>query len=181
MHYPSPLPPQRMPGPTGTAVVLLWVMLGLGACGSLAAPLLGYLAEAWTDDGLQPGLGAAIAVIALVLAACTVLRGVLAVKIKRRSHGARKGAILLEAAGLALTAAAWFVTTALIGPVARTTETASGLETTTSTGPDPTTVASSLPGVVLSVLIIVLLSLPDSKRWCESAAASESTMRGAHP
>ncbi|GAA2136671.1 hypothetical protein [Glycomyces algeriensis] len=166
-YPPPPFMPERAPKTTTAAVVLLWVMLGIGACGSLSFPVFGYLVEAWTDDGLQPGLGTAIGVIAAALILWSALRGVFAVRIKRRRRSARIGAIVLEATGLAFTVLAWFWTTALIGPVTRTVATDSGMETTTSNGLDPTSLMVSLPGIVPSILITVFLSQQDSKRWCD--------------
>ncbi|MCD0443043.1 hypothetical protein LO763_05305 [Glycomyces sp. A-F 0318] len=164
---PYPPAPERMPGATTTAVVLLWIMLALGVCGGALFPVFGYLADAWTDDGLEPGLGAVIAAVSVILVAWSAARGVLAVGIRRRRAKARVGAIAVEAVGLAITAAVWFVNSALIGPVTTTTDTGAGLETTSAYAPDVTTVASSCPGVLLSIAIIVLLALPDSKRWCD--------------
>lgn len=169
MTYPPPAPfmSERMPKTTTAAVVLLWIMLGIGACGSLSIPVFGYLAQVWTDDGLQPGLGTAIAVITLVLILWSALRCVFAVKIKRHSSGARIGAIALEATGLAFTVLAWFWTTALIGPVTRTVTTDTGMQTTTSSGLDPTSLMVGFPGIVPSILIVIFLSHQDSKRWCD--------------
>jgi hypothetical protein len=96
MTYPALLPPfmpipERMPGMTVAAVVLVWVMLGVGDCGGVVLPVHGVLGEAMVDGGLQPGLLTEILVIALVLIVGSVLLGVFAVKIKRRSNGARIG------------------------------------------------------------------------------------------
>ena len=157
--------PERMPGMTVAAVVLVWVMLGVGVCGGVVLPAYGVLGEVMVDGGLQPGFLTEILVIALVLIVGSVLRGVFAVRIKRRSNGARIGAIVLESIGLALTVLSWSVTTAIDGSITRTVATDTGMETTTAT--DPTGVLIGCPGIVPSILIIIFLSLSDSKRWCD--------------
>jgi hypothetical protein len=156
--------PERIPGMTVAAVVLIWVMLGVGVCGGVVLPVYGVLGEVMVNGGLEPGLLTEFLVIALVLIVGSLLRGVFAVKIKRRSNGARIGAIALESIGLALTVLSWFVTTPIDGSITRTVATDTGMETTTTT--DPTGVLIGCPGIVPSILIIIFLSLPDSKRWC---------------
>ncbi|GAA2263834.1 hypothetical protein GCM10009853_016400 [Glycomyces scopariae] len=155
-----------MPGLTSTAVVLLWVLLGVGACGSVYLPVSGYFTTAWADDGLEPGLGAVIAVSSAVLLVLTVARGLFAVRIRRRSARARTGAIAAESVGLAVALASWFVAGAL-APVTSTTDTGAGLETTTSYGPNVVAIAYTCPGIILSILVIVFLSTAPSRSWCD--------------
>jgi hypothetical protein len=116
-----------MPGMTIAAVVLVRVMLGTGVCGGVVLPVYGVLGEVTVDGGLQPGLLTEILVIALVLIVGRVLRGVFAVKIKRRSNGERIGAIALESIGLALTALSWSITIAIDDSITRTVATDTGI------------------------------------------------------
>ncbi|GAA1680807.1 hypothetical protein GCM10009830_29840 [Glycomyces endophyticus] len=167
-HAPAPFPPvaERPPGVVTAAVVLLWVLLAVGACGSAFLPVSAYLTEAWADDGLERGLGAVVAASSAVLVALTVARGLLAVRVKRRGGRARVAAIAVEGASLTLSVASWIVVGAL-APVTSTSTVDGALETTTSYGPNVVAVSATCPGMLMSVLVIVFLSLADAKRWCD--------------
>jgi hypothetical protein len=96
-----------MPGSTKGAVVLLWILFGLGICGS-GALAAGYFAlTALEDQGdvVIPSSYVLYLVVAVVQAVIwTVLRAVFAVKIARRSAGARKGAVIFEIVNVGLSA-----------------------------------------------------------------------------
>jgi hypothetical protein len=127
-------------------------MFGIGLAGSIVIPVYAVMGDVMTSGGLEPGYVTAAMVCALVLVAWSVMRAVFAVKIWRRSSGARIGAIVLEAIGLALTVVASFVITAIISPTGET---------------DPSAIMCSSTGFIPSLLIITLLLQTDSKRWCE--------------
>jgi hypothetical protein len=149
--------PEKMPGTTRGAVVLLWIMFGFGICGG-GALVFGYFGltmleeqgNAMIPDSYMPFL---IASIVQVLV-WTVLRAVFAVRIARHSAGARKGAIILESVGVVLSLASWMITPEI-----------------EATGADPAAnaasgIAGAVIGIALAATIIGLLSTADSKRWC---------------
>ncbi|MDA1361715.1 hypothetical protein O1R50_18955 [Glycomyces luteolus] len=168
MSYPPPPPPppgpplgsvpETMPGSTKGAVVLLWILFGFGICGG-ALSVFGYAALAALEDSgdvmipsaFMPFLVASIIQIII----WTVLRAVFAVRIAKRSAGARKGAIILEAVGLGLSLLSWIFTpeVEVTGAADAGSTAASGL-------------IGAIIGIALAAIIIGLLSTADSKRWC---------------
>lgn len=148
--------PERMPGTTATAVVLLWIMFGAGLCVSLIAPAYGFLGAVMTNGGLPPGILPGLLVVAAVLVVWSVLRAVAAVKLRRRSRRARLGAIVLEGTGLVLTVAVMVV-------ASRSPAQGSGGVIAF----DFSAVLFTSPGIVPSLIIIVMLALSDSQRWCD--------------
>jgi hypothetical protein len=168
MSYPPtpPLPPgpplgsvpETMPGSTKGAVVLLWILFGFGICGG-AASVFGYAMLASMEEAgdvvipssFMPFLVASI----IQILVWTVLRGIFAVRIAKRSAGARKGAIILEIVGLGLGILSWIFTpeVEMTGAADAGSSAASGL-------------IGAIIGTALAAIIIGLLSTADSKRWC---------------
>ncbi|WP_157930822.1 hypothetical protein [Glycomyces xiaoerkulensis] len=172
MSYPPPpYPPQpvpeRMPGMTTAAVVFLWIQFGFGACGTLA--LGGSVLMMQVGNLAGPG-GISILFFLYVLQGIvwTVLRGVFAVKIKRRSGRARTAAVVLEAVGLALMVASWVLSAAMPGAMMGAMPYGSDMEVTTSAEASGMIggVVGGLIGVAMSILTMAFLSTPDSRRWC---------------
>lgn len=149
--------PESMPGSTKGAVVLLWILFGLGICGS-GALAAGYFAlTALEDQGdvVIPSSYVLYLVVAVVQAVIwTVLRAVFAVKIARRSAGARKGAIIFEIVNVGLSLLAW-----LFAPEIEYT----GAEPAGGTAGG---LIGAVIGIAIAAVIIGLLSTADSKRWC---------------
>jgi hypothetical protein len=149
--------PEKMPGTTKGAVVLLWILFGFGICGG-AASAFGYYGLSQLEeqgdvvipDSFMPFLIASIVQIVI----WTVLRAVFAVRIANRSAGARKGAIILESVGVLLGIVSWLFT-----PDIEVTG-------TTAAGNTASSVVGALIGIALAAIIIGLLSTADSKRWC---------------
>jgi hypothetical protein len=147
-----------MPGTAKAAVVLLWVLFGFGVCGGVVAAVV-ILTLSTLDtqvDIVFPSwyMPFLVAVI-LHMTIWTVLRGVFAVKIAKRSASARTGAIILELVGVALGIASWILTPQL--DVA-----AAGAESNTAG-----TMANAIIGIAIALVIVGLLSTQDSKRWCD--------------
>jgi hypothetical protein len=149
--------PEKMPGTTKGAVVLLWIVFGFGICGG-GALVFGYSVlasleeqgDAVIPDSYMPFMIASI----VQLLIWTVLRAVFAVKIAHRSAGARKGAIILESVGVLLSIVSWLITPDIEMTGANTTSNTAG------------SVVGALIGIALAAIIIGLLSTADSKRWC---------------
>ncbi|MFC3493268.1 hypothetical protein [Glycomyces rhizosphaerae] len=164
MSYPPPPPgpplgsmPEKIPGSTKGAVVLLWILFGLGICagGASAFGYVGLSAMEANGDieipaAFMPFLIASIVQILI----WTVLRGVLAVKIAKRSAGARKGAIILELVGVGLGVLSWIFTPQIEY---------AGAE---PAGGAASGIIGSVIGITLAAIVIGLLSTADSKRWC---------------
>lgn len=166
-HYTPYLPwPERMPGTTTAAVVLLWVMLGIGACSSIA--LTAYIA--WGETMVNGSLPTRYFTGTLVIAAVQILmcglRGVFAIQIKRRSDQARIGAIVLEVVGLVFSVVSSIVMSAIVAPTTQTTTADAGAQTTW-TGLDPTSVLWDISCNLPSILVVVFLCLPEARRWCD--------------
>ncbi|MDN3241321.1 hypothetical protein [Glycomyces tritici] len=149
--------PETIPGSTKGAVVLLWILFGFGICGG-ALSVFGYTALVALEDtgdvvipsSFMPFLIASIVQILI----WTVLRAIFAVRIAKRSAGARKGAIILELVGLALAVVSWIFTPEVEVTGASTAGNTAG------------TVIGAVIGIALAAIIIGLLSTADSKRWC---------------
>jgi hypothetical protein len=149
--------PEKMPGSTRGAVVLLWILFGFGICGG-AASVFGYYGlsvmqdqgDVVIPDSFMPILIASIVQILV----WTVLRAVFAVKIANHSAGARKGAIILESVGVLLGIVSWLIT-----PDIEVT----GADAASNTAG---TMVGAVIGIALAAIIIGLLSTADSKRWC---------------
>jgi len=150
--------PETIPGSTKGAVVLLWILFGFGICGG-ALSVFGYAVLAGLEDSgdvvipssFMPFLIASI----IQILAWTVMRAIFAYRIAKRSAGARKGAIILEAVGLALAVLSWIFTpeVEVTGAADAGSSAASG-------------VIGAVIGIALAAIIIALLSTADSKRWC---------------
>ncbi|MCC3763943.1 hypothetical protein K3N28_12795 [Glycomyces sp. TRM65418] len=156
---PPPIPtPETMPGTTKAAVVLLWILFGFGICGGIGA-LVGYAGlstlESQGDVEIPSSFMPYLVASIVQLLIWTVLRGVFAVKIAKRSASARKGAVILELVGVALGILAWILTpeVEVVGADAAT-NTASSL-------------ISTIIGIALAGIVIGLLSTQDTKRWCD--------------
>lgn len=159
-HPPHYMPaPRGMPGPAVAAVTLLWVLLGMGVFGSIVFPAYVFLGVPLAQGSLVPGYMTVALGSALLLIVWSVLRAICAVKIKQRSRGARIAAIILEVTGLILTVLTWIVVNEIHNRAA-----VFGTETTPM---DPAGINCSALGVLPSLLVIVLLSIADSKRWCD--------------
>jgi hypothetical protein len=169
MSYPPPPPapppgpplgamPERMPGTTKGAVVLLWIMFGLGICGG-GALIFGYFGltmleeqgDAVIPDSYMPFLIGSIVQVLI----WTVLRGVFAVQIAKRKASARMGAIVLEAVGVAISLLSWFIT-----PEIEVTGQSAGSSAASG-------IAGAAIGLAVAGIMIGLLSTADSKRWCD--------------
>lgn len=168
MSYPPPPPapppgpplgavPESMPGSTRGAVVLLWILFGFGICGG-AFSIFGYygltMLEEAGDVEIPSSFMPLLIASMIQIVIWTVLRAVFAVKIARRSAGARKGAVILEAVGVLLGIASWLLTPEI-----------------EVTGADAGTSAASgavgaVIGIALAAIIIGLLSTANSKQWC---------------
>lgn len=158
---PAPPPmsaPETMPGSTKGAVVLLWILFGFGICGGVLA-VVAYAALSPLEsngDIEMPGSLMPILIATIIqVIVWTVLRGVFAVKIAKRSASARKGAVILEIVGIGLGILSWILTPEVE---------AVGADTTTS---DPSSMIGVVIGFALAAIIIGLLSSQDSKRWCD--------------
>ncbi|MEV3938355.1 hypothetical protein AB0K52_20555 [Glycomyces sp. NPDC049804] len=168
MSYPPPPPapppgpplgaaPESMPGSTKGAVVLLWILFGLGICGSGALAFSYSLLSTLEEQGdvVIPSSYVPYLVVAIVQAVIwTVLRAVFAVKIAKRSAGARKGAVIFEIINVGLALLSW-----IFAPQVE------------YTGAEPAGGAAggligAVIGIAMAAVIIGLLSTADSKRWC---------------
>lgn len=150
--------PETMPGTTKGAVVLLWIMFGLGICGG-ALSVFGYTVLAAledTGDVVIPSSFMPLLIAGIVQAVIwTVLRGIFAVRIAKRNAGARMGAIILEAVGVVIGIVSWILT-----PEVEVTGTADAGANAASG------MVGMVIGIALAAIIIGLLSTADSKRWC---------------
>ncbi|MFG3342490.1 hypothetical protein [Glycomyces sp. NPDC048151] len=149
--------PERMPGTTKGAVVLLWIMFGLGICGG-GASLVGYFtltALEDTGDVILPDSYMLFLIASIVqVLIWTVLRGVFAVQISKRKSSARMGAIILEAVGVALSLLSYLFT-----PEIEVTGQSAGSSAAGA-------IAGAAIGLAIAGIMIGLLSTADSKRWC---------------
>lgn len=149
--------PEKMPGSTKGAVVLLWILFGLGICGG-ALSVFGYAGLTMLEeegDAVIPDSFMPLLIVSIIqILVWTVLRAVFAVKIARHSAGARKGAIILEGVGVVLSLASWFLTPEIEYTGAEPAGGAAG------------SVVGVIIGIALAATIIGLLSTADSKRWC---------------
>lgn len=149
----------NMPGSGKGAVVLLWIMFGFGICGGLgvvvATSTLLNLSAAQLDQVLsrQPWVLVVMVLSVLQIVVWTILRGVFAVKIPRRSRSARSGAVALEVLGIIVSIATWVILANIATPGPATG------------GPGEQT--GSCIGLVLSLVIIGLLSTRDMHEWCD--------------
>jgi hypothetical protein len=165
MSYPPAPPPgpplgavpEKMPGTTKGAVVLLWILFGFGICGG-AFSVFGYSVlstleeqgDAVIPDSFMPILIASMVQVVI----WTVLRAVFAVKIAHRSASARLGAIILESVGVLLGIVSWLITPDIeVTGTSTASSAASGI-------------VGAVIGIALAAIIIGLLSTADSKRWC---------------
>ncbi|HEX2145737.1 MAG TPA: hypothetical protein VHG10_14650 [Glycomyces sp.] len=150
--------PETMPGTTKAAVVLLWIAFGLGICGGVAT-VASYAVlssmESAGDVSIPPSFMPLLVASIIQIIVWTVLRGVFAVRIAKRSAAARKGAIILEAVGVGLGILSWIITPELE---------IAGADTTSNTA---STMIGVFVGFALAAIIIGLLSTQDSKRWCD--------------
>ncbi|WP_026923425.1 hypothetical protein [Glycomyces arizonensis] len=171
---PEPAPTfGNMPGLTKAAVVLMWILFGFGACGAVASLIVVVLFATQFDALFAyadlPGIPPALWVILILnvgqLIVWTILRGVFAVRICRRDSRARTGAVVLEAVGLGLTVLTWIITAAIGMSYLR--DIAMSSDTNVSYSTDFGGNSGSCVGIVLSILVIVFLSMQDSKRWCD--------------
>jgi uncharacterized membrane protein len=150
--------PESMPGTTKGAVVLLWILFGFGICGGVLT-LVGFATLSALDtqgdveipSSFMPFLVASIVQVII----WTVLRGVFAVRIAKRSASARKGAIILELVGIGLGILSWIFT-----PEIEVT----GADAASNTA---STMIGMVLGIALALVLVGLLSTQDSKRWCD--------------
>jgi hypothetical protein len=145
-----------MPGLTTTAVVLLWVMFGFGALGTLSMVL--FMAF-WPDllatvySGLGPMLPVIVAVFVAQGLAWTIMRGFLAVGIARRSARARTAAFVVETVGMAFQVA--FAIVLFSAVTADLPETGSFRYSFDCTG------------IVVPILVICFLANDRARQWCD--------------
>ncbi|THV30138.1 hypothetical protein [Glycomyces paridis] len=156
--FPPGPAPGAMPGATRAAVVLLWIGVGFGVCGGLASLFGAATLGALEDDGqvILPESFMPLLVVSIVqITVWTVLRGVFAVKIARRSATARKGAVILEAVGLALSLVSWVVTPDIevVGAPTQTNEGAA--------------MVGAVLGAAVAAVVIGTLMSEASRRWCD--------------
>jgi hypothetical protein len=147
-----------MPGTTKGAVVLLWILFGFGICGGVLG-VVGYAGlaalETQGDIVIPSSLMPFLIASTIQIVIWTVLRGVFAVKIAKRSAGARTGAIILELVGVGLGILAWIFTPEVeVSGAEASTNAASGM-------------IGAIIGIALAAIVIALLSTADSKRWCD--------------
>ncbi|WP_460498288.1 hypothetical protein [Glycomyces tarimensis] len=151
-----------MPGGGKGAVVLLWILFGFGICAGLIAivALVGIFTVLSSSSNAlgvvqseYPLLLPVFVVMVLQVVAWTILRGVFAVRIIRRSSSARSGAVALEVIGIALT----IVSTLVLMSMEIDGEPLSG------TGD----LGGTCIGLILSGIVIGLLSTTDMREWCD--------------
>lgn len=157
-YYPAapyfPGPPRR-PGLTTAAVVLMWVLFGLGLAGGLgSAFVLVFRQDLFAE--FFPGLADWIPLVLLVTLVQTVLfaalRGLFAVRIMRRSASARTGALVLESVSIGFQVIAQVLLFSAMLPVE------SGRSVTFQ---------FDCTGIILSILILCFLGPARSARWCD--------------
>jgi hypothetical protein len=138
-----------MPGLTTTAVVLMWVMVGLSTIGALLTiPSLAVVEEAF---------GTRLMVLTAIAAGQGLIwagfRAYFAVKIARRSRSARTMAIVVEAVAMACQLAlGLLIFDATMAQV--------------SQFPDYN-ITFDCTGIVLPILVICFLSANRSRWWCD--------------
>lgn len=154
--YPTPhYQPPRRPGVTTAAVVLIWILFGLGILGGL---MLGVSMTVGRDQFVQlvPGLADWIPVVLVVWAVQTivfaVLRARLASGIMRRSASARRGALIVESISIGFQVAAQAVLFAAMLPVREGTNFTFQFDCT---------------GLILSILVLCFLGTARSAWWCD--------------
>jgi hypothetical protein len=153
--YPAGPPGPHRPGLTTAAVVLMWVLFGLGLLGGLVSTLvLVFDREMFSE--VFPGLADRIPLVLLVTLVQTALfaalRGLFAVRIARRSASARTGALVVEGVSIGYQLIAQVVLFSAMLPV------------------DPgrsVSVRFDCTGVVLSILVLCFLGSARSARWCD--------------
>lgn len=152
--YGPPQPP-RVPGLTTTAVVLLWVRVGLVTLGMLALVLVAAFQSDFVSSlftGLGPMLPVLIGAMVTQGLAWSALRAYLAVRIARRSASARTAAIVVEAVGMAFDVAFAVVMFSAV----------------TADPPDGGFRFNfDCTGIIMSILVICFLSTTRSRQWCD--------------
>lgn len=153
-----PAPPngyqEPMPGAVKAALALLWVMFALSVCGGIGSVLAFSVAGIVEDQGALEVSDLFKGFLLLMVAQAitfAVLRGVLAVRIARRSENARRYAIGVEFAYVALMALSLFFSPEVDGSGA---------------GPGAS-LGSSIVGLAVSAVIIALLTSESAKYWCD--------------
>ncbi|GAA2269543.1 hypothetical protein GCM10009853_023920 [Glycomyces scopariae] len=151
---PYPQPPRR-PGLTTAAVVLMWILVGLGLLnGVLWAVSLTANADLFVRfypglEGWTPLVLLLSSVQALGLAA---LRSLFAVRIMRRSASARRGALAVEGVSIGLQVVAQMVLFSAMAPLQEG---------------GTFTYQFDCTGIILSILVLCFLGAARSARWCD--------------
>ncbi|MFB9658554.1 hypothetical protein ACFQS3_20155 [Glycomyces mayteni] len=152
--YPYGGPPRR-PGLTTTAVVLMWVQVGLGLLGGIGTAVTLTAGRDVFED-FYPGLAAWVPLVLLVSAVQALgfaaLRGLFAVGIMDRRASARRGAFAVEGVSIAFQIAWQAVFLAALRPAG---------------GGVGVNIQFDCTGIVLSVLILCFLGATKSARWCD--------------
>jgi hypothetical protein len=157
-YYPAapwPPGPPRRPGLTTAAVVLMWILFGLGLFSGLgSAFVLVFRRELFAEA--VPGLADWIPLVLLVTLVQTALfaalRGLFAVRIMRRSASARTGALALEGVSIGYQVIAQVLLFSAMVPVEPGRSVSFQFDCT---------------GIILSILILCFLGSARSARWCD--------------
>lgn len=160
-HYPMyPYPPYyyqppRRPGLTTAAVVLMWILFGLGILSGISTALTLTVGR---DQFVEvvPGLADWIPLVLVVWSVQTVVFSVLrarfALKIMGRSRSARQGALILETISIGFQVLAQMLLLAAMLPVREGVSFNFQFDCT---------------GIVLSILVLCFLGSARSAWWCD--------------
>jgi hypothetical protein len=145
-----------MPGLTTTAVVMLWVMFGLGLLGALSNGFF-VLLRPELLRATYPAMGSMVSLIMGLMAVqaliWAVARGFLAYKITKRSARARTATFAVEAVGMAFQVAFTFIL----------------FRAFTADLPETGSFRFSFDctGIVVPILVICFMANERSRQWCD--------------
>jgi hypothetical protein len=156
-RYPTALyhQPPRRPGLTTAAVVLMWVLFGLGLLSGLMTALaltVGRDVFAVAVPALADWIPLVLVVWTVQTVAFAVLRARFALRIMRRSASARRGAFIVEGFGIGFQVIAQAALFAAVFPVPEGTSFSFQFDCT---------------GIVLSILVLCFLGSARSAWWCD--------------
>jgi len=146
--------PPRRPGLTTAAVVLMWILFGLGLCGGIGTAVT-LTAARDLFETTYPAFAGWTPLVLLVWSvqalAFAGLRGLFAVRIMRRSASARRGALAVEGVSITFQVVSQAVLFSAMFPVQEGAGFGFRFDCT---------------GIVLSILVLCFLGGARSAQWC---------------